>query len=111
MVSSGDSSVTVQAAPELHAYCETVDQPGNGGAWRDGYGEDHGGQLRPSGQPYGDMVPAGFTWEASTHPSVQVDRSGQEVIFTLFDEESLTYTVTASSTEGSHPFSGTLTRY
>ena len=58
-----------------------------------------------------EMIPTGLTWESSTHPSEQVDRSGQEVIFTLFDEESLTYTVTASSTEALDPFSGTLTRY
>ena len=55
-----------------------------------------------------ETLPSEFTWVSSTHPSGQVDRDGQEVTFTLFGETSLTYSVTASSTEGQYSFSGTL---
>ena len=55
-----------------------------------------------------ETLPSGFTWVSSTHPSGQVDRDGQEVTFTLFGETSLTYSVTASSTERQYSFSGTL---
>ena len=55
-----------------------------------------------------ETLPPGFTWVSSTHPSGQVDRDGQEVTFTLFGEPSLTYSVTASSTERQYSFSGTL---
>ena len=62
--------------------------------------------------PAGSIVenfPSGFAWVSSTHPDIQVQRSGEQVTFTLFGETSFSYTLTASSTEGSHTFSGTLT--
>ena len=44
-------------------------------------------------------------------PEEQVNATGQEVRFTLQGDTSFTYTVTASSVEGSYGFSGTLRNY
>ncbi len=56
-----------------------------------------------------ETLPAGFAYVASSLDDSQVAENGQEVRFTLQGEGSFTYTVTASSTAGSHSFSGTLT--
>ncbi len=56
-----------------------------------------------------ETLPAGFTYTSSSLDDSQVDASGgQTVRFTLQGESSFTYTVTASSTAGSHSFSGEL---
>ena len=55
-----------------------------------------------------EMLPAGFTYVSSSLPNNQVNVTGQEARFTLFDDTSFMYTVTASSEAGSHTFSGTL---
>ena len=59
-----------------------------------------------------ETLPAGFSYVSSTHDSNQVihpvEGNSQMVRFTLQGETSLTYTVTASSVEGSYTFSGTL---
>ena len=59
-----------------------------------------------------ETLPAGFTYESSSLDDFQVESTGQDVTFTLLStDNSFTYTVkhTASSPEGSYPFSGTLT--
>ena len=62
---------------------------------------------------YGDFgsveetLPGGFAYVSSSGlAGGSVAVSGQEVTFTLLDEKNFTYTVTASSTAGSHTFSG-----
>ena len=57
-----------------------------------------------------ETLPDGFTYERSSLADIEVDVTGQTVIFTLFDltEDSFTYTVTASSTAGNYDFSGVL---
>ena len=55
-----------------------------------------------------ETLPAGFAYVDSTHDSAGVSMNGQEVRFTLQGDSSVAYTVTASSTAGSHSFSGML---
>ncbi len=57
-----------------------------------------------------ETLPAGFSYLSSTHGAVThpVDGNSQVVRFTLSEETSFTYTVTASDVEGPHTFSGTL---
>ena len=59
-----------------------------------------------------ETLPAGFSYVSSAHDSNQVthpvEGNSQMVRFILQGETSLTYTVTASSVEGSYTFSGTL---
>ncbi len=56
-----------------------------------------------------ETLPDGFAYVSSTHDAGQVrELSNNQVRFILRDETSFTYTVTASSTEGDHTFSGTL---
>ena len=57
-----------------------------------------------------ETLPAGFNYvEGSITPTdIRVAVDGQEVTFSLLDEESFTYRVAASRMEGSHSFSGTL---
>ena len=54
-----------------------------------------------------EMLPSGFTYKTS---SLTRRGSGQELRFILTRQSSLTYTVTASSVEGDHTFSGVLKR-
>ena len=54
-----------------------------------------------------EMLPSGFTYKTS---SLTRRGSGQELRFILTGQTSLTYTVTASSVEGAHTFSGVLKR-
>ncbi len=107
---TGASRVTVQAAPPAQD-TPTVTRSINPST------------VAPSGEvtvtirasnygPAGSIVenfPSGFAWVSSTHPADQVQRSGEQVTFTLFAETSFSYTLTASSTAGPHTFSGTLT--
>ena len=53
-----------------------------------------------------ETLPEGFAFGSSDLPDSQVMESGQDVTFTLIGEESFTYTVTASDTEGDYSFSG-----
>ena len=57
-----------------------------------------------------ETLPAGFTYTGSSIDDPAEDNdvvtAGQTVTFTPVGERSFTYTVTASSTEGSHMFSG-----
>lgn len=55
-----------------------------------------------------ETLPAGFTYVTSDLASAQVDVNGQDVQFVPVTANSFTYTVTASSTEADHTFSGTL---
>ena len=57
-----------------------------------------------------ETLPDGFNYvEGSITPTgTRVAVDGQEVTFSLLDEESFTYRVIASRMEGSHSFSGTL---
>ena len=63
---------------------------------------------------YGDFggvtetLPAGFNYVSSSIRDSQVAETGQDVRFTLQDEDSFTYTVNASDTPGSYTFSGKL---
>ena len=57
-----------------------------------------------------ETLPAGFIYGGSSLDDFQVESTGQDVTFTLLsNDNSFTYTVTASSMEGSYSFSGTLT--
>ena len=63
-----------------------------------------------------ETLPAGFTYESSTHGLVTnpVDGNSQKVRFALpnlteVEETTFSYTVTVSGVEGTHSFSGTLT--
>ena len=62
--------------------------------------------------PFGaveETLPTGFTYESTELPDSAVFRvDDQTVRFTLFRTSSFTYTVTASDTGGSYPFSGVL---
>ena len=55
-----------------------------------------------------ETLPAGFDYVSSSLSESAVAQVGQGVTFTLFGETSFTYTVTASSTPGTHTFSGIL---
>ena len=58
--------------------------------------------------PIEETLPTGFTYVGtSLVDDTQVAPSGQVVTFTVIDETSFTYTVTASSTPGAHGFEGT----
>jgi hypothetical protein len=54
-----------------------------------------------------ETIPAGFTYVSSTlDEDIQVDSTGNPVIFNLMGESSFDYTVTASDTDGTYTFSG-----
>jgi hypothetical protein len=57
-----------------------------------------------------ETLPDGFSYVArSVDPSnIRAAVDGQEVAFTLLGDTTFSYKVTASSTGGSHPFTGTL---
>ena len=58
-----------------------------------------------------EMLPEGFTYVSSSLPESRVNITGQQARFTLLEGEGdppFTYTVTASSDEGSYTFSGAL---
>ena len=55
-----------------------------------------------------ETLPGGFTYESSSLAANEIEVTGQDVKFILLGTTSFTYTVTASSTTGSHRFSGTL---
>ena len=103
---TGDSSVTVEAVPggpeATRSLSATSVDPGASVTvtiTARNYGQ--GGGVT-------EMLPAGFTYISSDLPASQVNVSGQDVRFTLQDESSFTYTVTASATTGAYTFAGTL---
>ena len=55
-----------------------------------------------------ETLPGGFTYESSSLAASAIEVTGQNVRFILQETTSFTYTVTASSTTGSHRFSGNL---
>ena len=55
-----------------------------------------------------ETLPVGFIYVSSSLDSEQVDVDPRQVKFTLQEEPSFTYTVTAPHVEGPHAFSGTL---
>ena len=55
-----------------------------------------------------ETIPAEFTYVSSTLPDEQVIVDGNIVTFNLMGESSFDYTVTASDTEGTYTFSGTI---
>ena len=102
----GASSVTVEAASgstpsAIRSFDNMTVEPG----------EDV--QVTIAASNYGgagaisEMLPSGFTYKTS---SLTRRGSGQELRFILTGQNSLTYTVTASSVEGDHTFSGVLKR-
>ncbi|KKN43835.1 hypothetical protein LCGC14_0699270 [marine sediment metagenome] len=55
-----------------------------------------------------ETLPSGFSYVSSTLSEAAVTVEGQMVKFTLLGDTSFSYTVTASSTAGTHTFSGIL---
>ncbi len=55
-----------------------------------------------------ETLPSGFTYESSSLAASEIGVTGQEISFFLIGTTSFRYTVTASSTTGSHRFSGIL---
>ena len=55
-----------------------------------------------------ETLPAGFTYGSSSLDASQIRQAGQSITFVPLGEASFTYEVTASATEGTHSFSGTL---
>jgi hypothetical protein len=53
-----------------------------------------------------ETLPAGFTYGSSSLPDDEVEVDGQSVTFSLLGTSTFTYTVTASSEEGEHSFTG-----
>ena len=102
---SGDSSVTVQAAGEATAsrsFSPASVAPGAEVV------------VTISAANYGfagqivETLPMGWAYESSDPTGAAFDADARTVTFTLVDETSFAYTVTASSTSGSHHFSGVL---
>ena len=56
-----------------------------------------------------ETLPPGWGYESSDPAGATFEANDRTVTFTLVDEMSFEYTVTASSTSGSHDFSGVLT--
>ena len=55
-----------------------------------------------------ETLPMGFSYVSSSLADSSVDVQGQRVTFTLFEDDSFTYTVTAPSAEGVYSFAGVL---
>ena len=56
-----------------------------------------------------ETLPTGFSYVSHSPSDIAVATSGQAVTFTLLGNDSFTYTVTASDTQGSYDFTGVLT--
>ncbi len=116
----GDSSVTVEAAPEPTPSPTPTPTPAQGepSASRSFStatvepGESVTVTITATnyGQAGGvtETLPAGFAYESSSLADSQVSETGQSVRFTLQGDDSFTYVVTASMTEDTYMFSGTL---
>ena len=55
-----------------------------------------------------ETLPMGFSYVSSSLPDSSVALAGQVITFTIRENDSFTYTVTASSVAGVYPFTGTL---
>ena len=55
-----------------------------------------------------ETLPNGFSYTSSTLPDVGVAIEGQEAVFTLLEDETFTYTVTATGMNGIASFFGVL---
>ena len=55
-----------------------------------------------------ETLPEGFTFVDSTHDAEGVEVDGRAVTFTLLQDDSVTYTVMASETDGDYEFTGVL---
>ena len=103
----GASSVTVEATAEptpsaTRSFDKTTVEPGGEVVVTiavANYGQ--GGGVT-------ETLPGGFTYESSSLAASAIEVTGQNVSFILQGTTSFTYTVTASSTAGSHSFSGNL---
>ena len=99
----GDSTVTVQAATASHSAVRSVDSRVEAGAevvvTIDLAGLGGFGQVR-------ETLPEGFAYVASSLPDDQVASADGMLTFTILRDDSFTYTVTASDTEGGHALSG-----
>ena len=98
----GATRVTVEAPSATRSFSSTSVAPG-GTVTVTIQVANYGGIGRVA-----ETLPAGFAYVDSTHDSAGVSVDGQEVRFTLQGDSSVTYTVTASRTAGSHSFSGML---
>ena len=100
----GDSGVTVEAVAPTHSatrsFSDSTVEPGDevvvtiAAAGYGGFGQ------------VVETLPGGFGYVSSSLSGESVEVTGQRIIFSLFDDESFTYTVTASSVEADHTFSG-----
>ena len=99
----GDSTVTVQAATASHSAVRSVDSRVEAGAevvvTIDLEGLGGFGQVR-------ETLPEGFAYVSSSLPDDQVASADGMLTFTILRDDSFTYTVTASGTEGGHALSG-----
>ena len=103
----GDSGVTVEAGPGASAtrsFSASTVKPGEKvvvtievADFEDGFGQ------------VVETLPAGFSYESSSLSDPSVEEEGQVVTFLVFGDDPFTYTVTASSVEDDHTFSGTVT--
>ncbi len=64
-----------------------------------GYGP--GGQIE-------ENIPEGFAYVSTDLPGGAVETSGQDIVFIVLGEDSISYTVTAPAEAGAYTFSGTL---
>ena len=73
-----------------------------------------GGQLEVTVETAGlgsfgqvtETLPGGFSYVSSTLPDTAVKTDGQDVAFTLFGVDSITYTVSVPNEAGAHTFNG-----
>ena len=99
----GDSTVTVQAATASHSATRSVDTRVEAGAEvvvtieLEGLGGF--GQVK-------ETLPEGFAYVSSSLSDDQVVSADGTLTFTILRDDSFTYTVTASGTEGGHALSG-----
>ena len=104
---AGDSGVTVEAgagASANRSFSASTVKPG----------EKVVVTIEPAdfAEGFGQVVetlPAGFSYESSSLSDASVEQEGQVVTFFVFGDDPFTYTVTASSVEDDHTFSGTVT--
>ena len=106
----GDSSVTVEAPSTPSTPTPSATRSINPATVAPGGTVTVTIEAADYGQAGGvtETLPPGFAYVDSSLSASQVYESGQDVRFTLQDETSVTYTVTASGTAGSYSFSGTL---
>ena len=103
----GDSAVTVEAAAVSHSAARSFSDSR----------VDLGGQLVVTIELEGlgsfgrvmETLPEGFGYVSSSLAAEQVESADSEITFTILNEESFTYTVTASGVRDDYTFSGVVT--